>query len=436
MGRKIAAVELHPFDDVEFGLDGLSLLDSDDTLIADALHGFCNHLADGRIAVGRDRADLRNLFRRGDLLGAGLDVADRFSHREIDAALQVHRVHAGRHRLGALAHDRLGENRRGGGAVTGDVAGFRGHLAHHLGAHVHEPVVELDFLGDGDAVLGDARRAIGLFDHHVAALGAERDLHGVSKDVDAAEHLVSRVGAKSHDFRSHDVKSPIQLKQDGIRRVRPPSPSNGGLDHAHDVGFLHDQEILAVDLDLGAGPLAEEDAIADLDVDGNELPALVAGAGADGNDHALLRFFLGGVGDDDAASSFSSASTAARRHGHARGETSWLNPIFEKKRLKASISTPARRVPTKDAAPFGHPLACFQAECNVRGCGGKTIQRLCQGSRRGRQPRCRRPARAAGWGCRRTIVPLRHRLFTRETLSQPKAVSVFLRRARAIVKPE
>src|SRR5437868_12478491 len=39
------------------------------------------------------------------------------------------------------------------------------------------------------------------------------------------------------------------------------------LDDAHDVGLLHDQEILAVDLDLGARPFAEQHEIADLDVD-------------------------------------------------------------------------------------------------------------------------------------------------------------------------
>ena len=87
-----------------------------------------------------------------------------------------------------------GEHRRGGGAVAGDVAGLRGDLAHHLGAHVLELVGELDLLGDGDAVLGDARRAVGLLEHDVAALGAERDLHGIREDFDAAEHLVARIG--------------------------------------------------------------------------------------------------------------------------------------------------------------------------------------------------------------------------------------------------
>src|SRR4029077_16596516 len=73
--------------------------------------------------------------------------------------------------------------------------------------------------------------------------------------------------------------------------------------HAHDVAFLHDQEFDAVDLDLGSRPLAEQHAVADLDVDRDELAALVATARAHGDDLALLRFFLGGVGDDDAAGS-------------------------------------------------------------------------------------------------------------------------------------
>src|SRR6202158_5298046 len=70
--------------------------------------------------------------------------------------------------------------------------------------------------------------------------------------------------------------------------------------HAHNVGFLHDQEILAVELDLGARPLAEQHAVAGLDVDRDELAGLVASAWTDCDDLTLLRFLLGGVGDDDA----------------------------------------------------------------------------------------------------------------------------------------
>src|SRR5579863_3066163 len=73
------------------------------------------------------------------------------------------------------------------------------------------------------------------------------------------------------------------------------------LDDAHDVGLLHDQEILAIELHLGAGPLAEQDAVAFLDVERDQLAGLVTGAWAGGDDFALHRLFLGRVGDDNAA---------------------------------------------------------------------------------------------------------------------------------------
>src|SRR5262245_47724472 len=72
-------------------------------------------------------------------------------------------------------------------------------------------------------------------------------------------------------------------------------------DDAHDVGLLHDQQLLAVDLDLGARPLAEQDGVAFLDVRRNALAVLVAGAGADREHLTLHRFFLGGIGNDHAA---------------------------------------------------------------------------------------------------------------------------------------
>src|SRR5262245_39424496 len=71
------------------------------------------------------------------------------------------------------------------------------------------------------------------------------------------------------------------------------------LDHAHDVAFLHDEDLDAVELHLGARPLAEQHAVADLQVERDELSAFVAAAGADGGDFALRGLFLGGVRNDD-----------------------------------------------------------------------------------------------------------------------------------------
>src|SRR5438128_8086170 len=71
---------------------------------------------------------------------------------------------------------------------------------------------------------------------------------------------------------------------------------SGLLDDAHDVALLHDQEVFAIDLDLGPGPLAEQDEIACLDVEGNQLAAFVAGTWANGDYLAFLRLFLRDVG--------------------------------------------------------------------------------------------------------------------------------------------
>src|SRR5665213_1234662 len=72
-------------------------------------------------------------------------------------------------------------------------------------------------------------------------------------------------------------------------------------DHAHDVGFFHDDKLLAVEFDLGAGPFAEQHPVALLDVERLNLPVFAAGARAARYDLALHRLFLGGVGDDDTA---------------------------------------------------------------------------------------------------------------------------------------
>src|SRR5712691_11692478 len=75
----------------------------------------------------------------------------------------------------------------------------------------------------------------------------------------------------------------------------------GFLEDPHDVAFLHDQVLDAIDLDLGARPLAEQDAVADLHIQRNQLARLVTAARPYGNDFPLGRLFLGSVGDDDTA---------------------------------------------------------------------------------------------------------------------------------------
>src|ERR1700712_5865627 len=72
------------------------------------------------------------------------------------------------------------------------------------------------------------------------------------------------------------------------------------LDDGEEVFFAHHEQFVAVDLDGLAAVLAEQHAIADLDVQDDELALVAALARADGQDFALVRLLGGGVGDDDA----------------------------------------------------------------------------------------------------------------------------------------
>src|SRR5712675_517939 len=136
VGRDVAAVELHAFDDLKLGLERLGFFNRDDALVADLLHGVGKELADFGVAVGRDGADLGDFLVRGDLLGVLDKVGDHGVDSQVDTPLQIHRVHAGGNRLGAFSNNRRGQHGRGAGAVAGRVGGLGGHFAHHLRAHI------------------------------------------------------------------------------------------------------------------------------------------------------------------------------------------------------------------------------------------------------------------------------------------------------------
>jgi hypothetical protein len=168
----------------------------------------------------------RRSSRPGDFLAGGgglgnlLQLGDQGDHGLVDAALQVHRVHAGGHVLHAFAHDGLGQHGGGGGAVAGVVAGLGSDFLDHLRAHVLELVLELDLLGDRDTVLGDGGGAERALEHHVAALGAQGDLDRVGQDVHAFDHAVTGVGTEDDVFSCHVWISPKFRKGKRSERAR------------------------------------------------------------------------------------------------------------------------------------------------------------------------------------------------------------------------
>ena len=200
--RDVALVEPHALGELELHAEGVRLFDRDDAVLADLVDGVGDLLAD--LGVGRgDGADVGDLFLRVDVLGDGLDPLDRELDRPLDAALERHRVRAGRDVAQAFLHDRLREHGRRRGAVTGDVVGLLRDLLDELGADLLERVVELDLLGDRDAVVRDRGGAPLLLEDDVAALGPQRDLHGVRELVHAALERAPRVLVERDDLRCH-----------------------------------------------------------------------------------------------------------------------------------------------------------------------------------------------------------------------------------------
>src|SRR5690606_882100 len=118
------------------------------------LHRLGDDGADGGV-TGGDGRGVRDLLFGVDLGGGVLQLLDHGGDGLLDAALDGDRVGTGRDRAQAFLHQGLGEDGGGGGAVAGDVVGLLGDLLDQLGADLLVGVLQLDFLGDGDTVVGD-----------------------------------------------------------------------------------------------------------------------------------------------------------------------------------------------------------------------------------------------------------------------------------------
>ena len=236
--RQEALVEAHALGELELEAQRAGLLDGDDAFLADLVERLGDQVAD-RLVAGGDGG------RGGDLL-LGLDVLRLREQGSgdgldglLDALLQRDRVGAGRDVAQALAHERLGEHGGGGGAVARDVVRLLGDLLDELRTDLLEGVLEVDLLGDGDAVVGDRGGAPLLVQDDVAALRAEGDLDGVGEDVESPLDAAAGLLVEGNDLGHgavilHWVRvgrgcprrtstSPAVLS-----RVRRPSPDGRG----------------------------------------------------------------------------------------------------------------------------------------------------------------------------------------------------------------
>ncbi len=190
MGGQVTAIELHALHDDDFGIGGLAFLDGDDAVGgADQLHGLGQLFADLGVIVGGDGGDLGDFLfvLVVDLLSQSVELTDDLLDRLLDAAGQGHGIGAGGDALEAFAVNGLGENGGGSGAVAGHVAGLAGRFFDQLGAHVLVGVLQLDFLGHGDAVLGNVRTSPTFVDNRIAAARSQGAAHRPRQLADARE---------------------------------------------------------------------------------------------------------------------------------------------------------------------------------------------------------------------------------------------------------
>src|SRR5690606_6501748 len=146
-----------PFDPLDLGLQALPFVDSDDAVLADFLHRVGQLFADLAVVIGGDRSDVGHVALILDLDRHLLQLVVNVGDRLLDPLLHLHGVHALDVVAQPFVEDGFGDAGGGGVAVAGDVASLAVDFAYHAGAHVLIGVFQLDFLGNGDAVLGDGR---------------------------------------------------------------------------------------------------------------------------------------------------------------------------------------------------------------------------------------------------------------------------------------
>ena len=133
---EVSLIELHAFDDLEGGLDGAGFFHGDGSVFADLVHGVGDDFTDAGFPVGGHGGHLLDFVLAGHLLGDLGKLRHGGVHSLLHTTLDVNGAGTGGHAAEAFAVDGLGKHGRGGGTVTGHVAGLAGGFANHLGAHV------------------------------------------------------------------------------------------------------------------------------------------------------------------------------------------------------------------------------------------------------------------------------------------------------------
>ena len=126
IGRDVAPVKLHAFDDIKRRGHRFRLFNGDNPILAHLLHCFGDQISDGGIIVGGNRSDLGDLLLGLARLAELLELLNDGLDRLVDPPFDIHGVRAGGNVFDAFAEDRLGQNGRSRRSIACHVARLRG----------------------------------------------------------------------------------------------------------------------------------------------------------------------------------------------------------------------------------------------------------------------------------------------------------------------
>ncbi len=165
---------------------GLTLLDSDNTVLGNLTHSVSKEFTNLRIVVGRDSGDLLYLvIVVADHLSIVLDVVHNLSDSLVDTALQVHWVCTGSHVLKAFVDYSLCQDCSCGSTITSIIAGLACNALHELCASVLELILKFHLFSHRNTILSNLWCAELLLNNDVASLRTECNLYCVSQLIDS-----------------------------------------------------------------------------------------------------------------------------------------------------------------------------------------------------------------------------------------------------------
>ena len=200
VGREVPSVELHALDELNFCCQAFAFVNGNDSVLADFIHRFCKQVTDLGIIVCCDGCNLGHLFltlyRDCRTVEFCCDVFNSF----FNSSLHLDWIDSSNNGSQSFIEDGLGENSCRCRTITSNITGLTGDFTHHAGTHIFVGVFKVNFLCNGNTILGNRWRTETLLENHVSTLWTECDFDCTGQFGDTSPHCFAGFLIKRHHF--------------------------------------------------------------------------------------------------------------------------------------------------------------------------------------------------------------------------------------------